>query len=237
MDIARCWDILRRRAWIPIGLVCATLLSYLWAPPPRTTGYAASMRFAVGVLPEESEGSYYTYDRYYTWLTAEYLVDDLSEIVKSRAFAADVSALAGVDVPAGAIQGATSAGKLHRILTVSLSWHDAAQLAAIAQAAAELLTQGADVYLAQLGTEQAVVHMIDPPVVTPLQPSLRQRLDPVLRVGLALVLGVVVALGLHALDPTIRGRDQVEALGITVLAQVPPTRPWWHRILWRRRDV
>ncbi|MGI6380489.1 MAG: hypothetical protein ACOX2R_06935 [Anaerolineae bacterium] len=237
MDLAKYWDILRRRAWIPVALVCVTLLSYLWAPPPRTTGYAASMRFAVGVLPEESGGAYYTYDRYYTWLTAEYLVDDLSEIVKSRVFAADVSLLAGLDLPAGAIQGATSAGKLHRILAVSIGWHDAAQLAAIAEATATLLTEKADAYLAQLGTEQAVIHLIDPPAVIPLQPSLRQRLDPVLRVGLALVLGIVVAFGLHAVDPTIRAKDELEALGVRVLALVPPTRPWWHRILWRRRDV
>jgi len=237
MDLIRYWDILRRRAWIPIALVCATLVSYLVAPPPRTSGYATSMRFAVGVLPEDSGGAYYTYDLYYTWLTAEYLVDDLSEIVKSRAFAADVSSLAGVDVPAGAIQGATSAGKLHRILTVSMTWHDAAQLASIAEAAAELLTQGADAYLAQLGTEQAVVHMIDPPTVTPLQPSLRQRLDPVLRVGLAAVLGIVIILGLHAMDNTVRTKQEIEALGVGVLAQIPPTRPWWRRLLWRRHDL
>ena len=57
------------------------------------------MRFVVGIRPER-QGDYYAYDRYYTWLTAEYLVDDLSEVVKSRSFAEDVATLAGLPVGA-----------------------------------------------------------------------------------------------------------------------------------------
>ncbi|MGC9358827.1 MAG: YveK family protein [Anaerolineae bacterium] len=236
MDLRQYWAVFRRRVWIVVLLVTATGLSYAIAPPPRTSGYVASMRFVVGVLPEESDGSFYTYDRYYTWLTAEYLVDDLSEVVKSRAFASDVAELSGIAVPTGAIQGATSAGKLHRILSVSVTWHDAQELEAIADAVVETLTQRAGTYLAQLGTEQTLVHAIDPPVVAPLQPSLRERLDLVLRLGLALVVGVIAIFGLHALDRSVRTREEVEALGVPVLAQIPPTRSWWHRAIFRRAD-
>jgi len=236
MDLLRYWYVLRRRAWIVVALMAATAVSYAVAPPPRTIGYVANMRFVVGVLPEESDGSYYTYDRYYTWLTAEYLVDELSEIVKSRAFAGDVATIAQVAVPAGAIQGATAAGKLHRILSVSITWDSAQELEAIADAVAEVLTHRADIYFAQLGTEQAVVHLIDPPVLAPLQPSLRERLDLALRLGLAAVLGTILVLALHALDTTVRTKSEIEALGVAVLAQIPPTRPWWHRALFRRGD-
>jgi capsular polysaccharide biosynthesis protein len=236
MDLLQYWTVFRRRAWIVVLLLAATGIVYAIAPPSQTSGYVAQMRFAVGVLPEESDGSFYTYDRYYTWLTAEYLVDDLSEIVRSRAFASDVAELSGVAVPSGAIQGATSAGKLHRILSVSVTWHDAQQLEAIANAVVGTLTQRSGTYLAQLGTEQAVVHAIDPPVVAPLQPSLRERLDPILRLGLAFVVGVIAIFGLHALDRSVRTREEVEALGVPVLAQIPPKRPWWHRAIFRRAD-
>lgn len=234
MDLLRYWDVFRRRAWIVVVLAAATVVSYVVAPPPRTSGYVANMRFVVGVLPEKSNGSYYTYDRYYTWLTAEYLVDDLSEVVKSHAFASDVASIAQVAVPAGAIQGATSAGKLHRILSVSITWHSAQELENIAAAVTEVLTKRADTYLAQLGTEQAVVHLIDPPALAPLQPSLRERLDLVLRVGLAVVVGTVTVFALHSLDTTVHTKSEVEALGVAVLAQIPPTRPWWHRAIFRR---
>ncbi len=236
MDLRQYWIVFRRRAWVVVLLVAATGISYAIAPPPQTSGYVAGMRFAVGVLPEESDGSFYTYDRYYSWLTAEYLVDDLSEVVKSRAFASDVSALSGIAVPSGAIQGATSSGKLHRILSVNVAWHNAQELEAIADAIVETLTVRAGTYLAQLSTEQAIVHAIDPPVVVPVQPSLRERLDLVLRLGLAIVIGVVAIFGLHALDRSLRTREEVEALGVPVLAQIPPTRSWWHRAIFRRAD-
>jgi len=213
MDLRQYWIVFRRRAWVVVLLVAATGISYAIAPPPQTSGYVAGMRFAVGVLPEESDGSFYTYDRYYSWLTAEYLVDDLSEVVKSRAFASDVSALSGIAVPSGAIE-----------------------LEAIADAIVETLTVRAGTYLAQLSTEQAIVHAIDPPVVVPVQPSLRERLDLVLRLGLAIVIGVVAIFGLHALDRSLRTREEVEALGVPVLAQIPPTRSWWHRAIFRRAD-
>ncbi len=236
MDLWQYWIVFRRRAWIVALLVVATGISYALAPLPRTSGYVANMRFVVGVLPEESDGSFYTYDRYYTWLTAEYLVDDLSEVVKSRAFASDVAGLAGIAVPPGSIQGATSAGKLHRILSVSITWRNAQELEAIADAITEVLTQRAGAYLAQLSTEQAVVHAIDPPILTPLQPSLRQRLDPFLRFGLALVVGTLATFALHAVDRSVRTKREIEAMGVSVLAQIPPTRPWWQRAIFRRAE-
>ena len=67
-------------------------------------------------------------DRYYTMLTSEYLVDDLGEIVRSQVFAEEVSkrlADKGIAVPAGAIGASTQPGKLHRILTVNVSWPEA----------------------------------------------------------------------------------------------------------------
>ena len=93
-----------------------------WQAKPTT--FSASMRFNVGIQPERIP-DVYTYDRYYTMLTSEYLVDDLGEIVRSQVFAQEVSrrlAEKGIVVPAGAIGASTQPGKLHRILTVNVSW-------------------------------------------------------------------------------------------------------------------
>ena len=142
MELRLYWQIIRRRLVVgagPVGPLSG--LAYLSVSATGTPVYQASMRFVVGIAPEPSTGEYYTYDRYYTWLTAEYLVDDLSEVVKSQAFARDVAAASGLDIPAGAIQGATSAGKLHRILNVSIQWANAAELERIANAVAQVLSE------------------------------------------------------------------------------------------------
>ena len=224
MDYRLYWRIVLRRWWLVVGLVLVAGASYLALTPRAAQAYSASMRFVVGIKPEASSGDYYTYDRYYTWLTAEYLVDDLSEVVKSAAFAKDVAALAQLDVPVGAIQGATSAGKLHRILTVSVTWGDAEQLARIANAIVATLTQHGESYFAQLATTNTAIANIDPPIVTPVGRSLRQRLDLPLRLILALIAGVALAFLLDYLDASIRHRADLAALGLPILAEIPRGR-------------
>jgi len=225
MELRQYWAIIARRAWIIVVLLAAVLFSYLALAPEPTPAYSAGMRFVVGVRPER-QGDYYAYDRYYTWLTAEYLVDDLSEIVKSRAFAEDVANLAGVPVPAGAIQGATSTGKLHRILSVSLTWPNDQELTRIADAVVSLLTTSADRYFAQMSTESAVVSLIDAPVVSPVGRSLRERIDLPLRLLLALAVGIGIAFLLDYVDVSVRHRQDLLSLGLPVLGEIPAGRGW-----------
>jgi capsular polysaccharide biosynthesis protein len=231
MELRNYWRILQRRLWLVAALLLAFGLSYVASAKPAPS-YAAQMRFVVGIRPEPARGDVYRYDRYYTWLTAEYLVDDLSEVVKSRAFAEDVSNAAGVAVPVGAIQGATAAGKLHRLLTVTLTWHDAAELDRLAQAVVRTLQEDGGRYFAQLGTEEAVISVVDPPQVSAVGPSLRQRLDLPLRLILALIAGIGLAFLADYLDPTVRSRHDLEEAGVVILAEVPRQRL---HLRWRRR--
>ncbi len=93
MELRAYWKIVARRWWLPVGLALAVaVITLVMQRPwqPRPAAYTASMRFNVGIKPERIPGVY-TYDRYYTMLTSEYLVDDLGEIVRSQAFAAEVS--------------------------------------------------------------------------------------------------------------------------------------------------
>lgn len=221
MELRTYWRIVRDRLAIVLALPLLVGLSYPLLAPEPTTTYAAGMRFVIGVRPEDVSDGEYTYDRYYTWLTAEYLVDDLAEVVKSRRFAEDVARRAAIDVGPGTVQGATSAGKLHRILNVTITWPDPAQLDAIAAAVQEILVHDSEAYFAQLDTEGATVSVIDPPVVYPVGRSLRDRIDLPLRLALALAAGVAVAFLLDYLDDSVRGSEDLAALDVPVLAEVP----------------
>ncbi|OGO05495.1 MAG: hypothetical protein A2Y73_05890 [Chloroflexi bacterium RBG_13_56_8] len=236
MELRQYWKILKRRLWLIIVALLAFLVSYWLFRPSTPSSFTTSMRFVVGIKPEVSSGSYYTYDRYYTWLTAEYLIDDFSEVVKSAAFAQDVAELAGIQVTPGAIQGATSAGKLHRILTVHVTWHDPQELSQLANAIVEVITNRSQEYFAQLATSSAVVSLIDPPIVTSVTASLRERLDLPLRLLLALGAGIALAFLLDYLDDAVRERKDLEELGITLLAEIPARRGWMNW-LWRRRPL
>lgn len=224
MVLHKYWRVIYKRLWIVVLLVILVALSYPLFYKRTPTSYHASMRFTVGITPEQTSASYYTYDRYYTWLTAEYLIDDLSEIVKSQAFAADVATESGLSVPAGAIQGSTATGKLHRILTLTISWPDREQLEVLSSAVVRVLAEKNSTYLRQLGSENAVITLIDPPNISTSGVSLRDRLDLPIRLILALVTGIIVAFLMDYLDTRLRNAADIRLLGVSLLAEIPRKR-------------
>ncbi len=225
MEARRYWQILRRRGWVAVLVVVLVAVLGLAFRKPAPTTYVATMRFSVGVVPEPKEGAYYTYDRYYTWLTAEYLVDDLAEVVRSGVFAQEVSKrLDGVNVPPGAIQASTQTGRLHRILTVQIRWPDRAQLQAIADAAAATLQDENAKFFASLGGTNARAVLIDPPSISVQGPGMRQKLEFPLRLTLALIAGVALAFLWEYLDDSVRDASDLEEMGLPVLGMVPRRR-------------
>lgn len=227
MELREYWMILRRRWWLPVTLaVLVGLISLIQLRPwqPRAAMYSASMRLLVGVLPA-AEQDVAAYDpRYYAWLTSEYLVDDFTEVVRSQLFASQVSQRLrdrNIEVPPGMIQGSAVTGKLHRIITLSFTWPDAVQLEAIARAAADELTQNAAFYFHQLGTENAGVTLIDGPSVGVVGGGVREQVELPLRVVLALAVGVGLAFLLHYLDDSVRRPEELEALGLRVIGEIP----------------
>ncbi|MGQ9490979.1 MAG: YveK family protein [Anaerolineae bacterium] len=226
MELRAYWKIIVRRWWLPAGLALLVgLLTLVMQRPwqPRPASFSATMRFNVGLQPERIPGVY-TYDRYYTMLTSEYLVDDLGEIVRSQAFAAEVSrrlAGQGITVPAGAIGASTQPGKLHRILTVNVGWGDEAQLRAIADAIAATLTQSGAEFFGQFSADEADIRLIDPPAIGRVGRPAREQLDLPLRVVLALAAGIGLAFLAHYLDNTVREAAELEGMGLTVLGEIP----------------
>jgi len=227
MELRQYWRIVQRRWWIAVTLPLVVLVVSLLVRSPRVPTYQTTMRFMMGLEPEEKRGDYYAYDKYYTWLTAEYLIDDAAELVRSSAFSRAVSARlsgTGISVPTGAIRGSTQAGQLHRILTVSMAWGDADQLADMANAVVAVLPGEISEHFAQVGTSGVRASLIDPPAVGPVGPSLREKLDLPLRLLLGLVAGVALTFLLDYLDDTVHTRRELEETGMNVLAEIPSTR-------------
>ena len=225
MELREYWTILCRRWWIAVGLAVAVgALSLLqlrpWQSKPPV--YSASMRMLVGVLPVAEQDATAYDPRYYAWLTSEYLVDDFTEVVRSRLFADNVSARLAdqaITVPAGAIQASAATGKLHRIITLSFTWGDAVQLEQIARAAANELIENTRFYFQQLGTGEAGVTLIDGPSIGAVGGGVRDQIELPLRILLALLVGVGIVFLLHYRDSA-----DVEALGLRVLGEIPRTR-------------
>jgi capsular polysaccharide biosynthesis protein len=227
MELREYWLILYRRWWIPVGLtILVALLSAIQLQPWKAAppAYTASVRMLVGVMPA-TDADATAYDpRYYAWLTSEYLVDDFTEVVTSELFSKGVSqrlTQQNIDVPPGTIRGAAVTGKQHRIITLTMNWGDADQLAQIATAAAAELEENASQYFQQLGTNGAGITILDGPTVTPVGAGLRDRLEFPLRVVLAFLIGVGIVFLMDYLDTSVRSKDDLEALGLTVIGTIP----------------
>ncbi len=230
MELHQYWQIYRRRWWLPPALALAVALISLlqlrpWQQPPPS--YTASLRLLVGVLPAPG-ADVTSYDpRYYAWQTSEYLVDDFTEVLRSDLFAQKVSQRLteqGITIPAGLIQGSSATGRLHRILSLSLSWPDQPGLEAITAAVVAELTENIPFYFQQLGTENSFATILDAPRVAAVGPSLRQRIELPLRIALALLAGILLVFLLDYLDTTIRNRQEVEGLGLPLLGEIPRHR-------------
>ena len=220
MELVSYWDIVRRRWWLVASLLAVvgvvSLVTRDWSPEP---GYICTFRFNVGLAPVPPDAAEYKYDPLGVWTASEYLMDDLASAVRGRAYAERVAEWMGA--ADASLAGRFSAATEHRVLTVSVRGKDAGLLGDVANAAVAVLQEEAAEFVGAVGNAEPVLRLIDPPTVVPVGPSLRQRLDLPIRVILAVVTGVAGAFLLDYLDTSIRGHQEVEAMGIQVLAQIP----------------
>ncbi len=223
MELRRYGTILKRRWWLiaaPVVVVLAVGLATYQSPPPV---YNAGVRFLVAQEPGEGAATA-DEQRYYNWLSSEYIVNGLSDWVSGGAFATAVSqelAAAGYDIPAGAIQGGLATDNVRSMLLVSLTYGDQAALAAMMDTAVTVLTEQNAAALPQLGGETAVLVQLDPIVINQIPAGIRSQLDLPLRVGIALAAGLGLALLVEYLDPTIRDRRELESLDLPLLGEIP----------------
>jgi capsular polysaccharide biosynthesis protein len=229
MELRQYWHIIWKRVWIPILLVAVVFAVSLALYRPPATLYQASGRILVDVPPLKTVEGMGFDPRLTAPQATEYLVDDFSQFITSQTVAEAVSqrlASQGIQVPAGAIQSSTASEKVHRVVTVRVTWGDPEQALTIFKTAVQALQKEAPAYFGRLGLEEPQITLFDGPSVSPVPASLTQRLDLPVRLLLALLAGVALAFLLDYLDDSIRGREELEGLGIHVLAEVPTRRRW-----------
>lgn len=229
MELRTYWKILTRRWWLVVAplIIVAVHLVVTYTPP--ATNYQVVMRFGAGTEPA---GFSTDYDRYYPWLTSEYIANGLAGVAETGRFAQAVAARlaeGGHELPARAIQHGIVTDNAQSILVVYLTWPDAEQIVPVAEAVSAELTQNSAAYYPQLEGVEPAVRLLDQPTPAPLPPSLRaQLMGPAIKIALAVFVGAAMAFLWHYLDPTVHEAKELEALGLDVLTRIP-RRPWWRR--------
>lgn len=223
MELRQYWKLFKRR-WllivIPVAIVLAVGLITYQAPAPA---YNAGVRFIVG-QPPATEAPLRDEERYYNWLTSEYIVNGLTDWVRGGEFATVVSqelSAQGYEIPAGAVQGGLAADNARSMLTVSLTHSDPEALTAMMKGVILVLTEQNAAALPQLGGETAVLTQLDQPIINAVPAGIRSQLDLPVRILLALAVGIGLAFLVEYLDPTIRDREEVQALGLSILGEIP----------------
>jgi capsular polysaccharide biosynthesis protein len=218
MELRRYWKIFKRR-WlivlIPAIIVLAVGLVTYSAPAPV---YNVGVRFLVAQTPAPASDT--DEQRYYNWLTSEYIVNGLTDWVRGNEFATAVSAQLAeqnIAIPPGAIQ--VFPDNTRSMLTLSMSHHSTMELGHMIEAVTTvLIEQNA---LPQLGGEKVPIVQLDQPHINQIPPSLRDQLDLPLRIVLALGAGIGLALLAEYLDPTVRERDELAAMGFELMGEIP----------------
>lgn len=223
MELRRYWQVLKRRWLLVLIPAIVVLVIGLVTYQPPATAYTTGVRFIVGQKPAAGT-DLKDEERYYNWLTSEYIVNGLTDWVRGGEFATAVSeylAAEGHNIPAPAIQAGLAADNARSMLTLSLSGGSTQQLATTMDGViAVLMTQNAQA-LPQLGGENAELTQLDQPLVTQLSAGIRDQIDLPLRILLALLAGAGLALLFEYLDPTIRTREELQDLGLAILGEIP----------------
>jgi hypothetical protein len=222
MELRTYWRILIRRWWLIVAPVAVVAIHVAVSYAPPGTDHQVVMRFTAGTEPA---GLSEDYDRYYSWLTSEYIANGLADAADGSIFAQAVAsrlAEAGYEIKPEEIQPRFVTDNAQSILVVYLTWPNAEQSVAVAEAIVVEMTTNGAAYFPQLEGVEPAVRLQDTPVPVPLPPGLRaQLMGPAIKIGLAFVVGVALALLWYYLDPTIREAEELEDIGLDVLAKVP----------------
>ena len=223
MELRQYWTILRRRWPLLVVPALIVLVIGIVTYQPPGVAYNVGVNFIVGQTPPEAAVAT-DEDRYYRWLTSEYIVNGLVDWVKGTAYATLVSqelATQGIEIPANAIRGSLAADNARSVMTLSLTWGDEAQLSAMMDAAIKVLVEHNEGALPPVGDDTVVVTQLDDPIINPISAGLQSQLDLPIRIALAIAVGVGLALLAEYLDPTLRSRADLETIELSVMGEIP----------------
>ena len=174
MEVRQILKILFRWWWLAaIPIVVVIAYSGLTYRRPATT-YQVVMRFTAGGEPATALSA--DYDRYYAWLSSEYIANALADVAVTGNFAEAIAKRLGdqgLSVAPGAIQAAIASDNAQSIFVIYLTWPDPQQITSVAEAVSAELTQNGAFFPKSKGgiAAQRVIRDADSIV-----PSLRAQL-------------------------------------------------------------
>jgi capsular polysaccharide biosynthesis protein len=205
---------------LPVVIV-ALYIALTYQPPPPL--YQVALRLATGGDPAEPLSE--DYDRYYAWLSSEYIANGLADLAVTQGFAqraAERLTENNLRVSGTQLHHAIASDNTQSVAIIYLTWHDADELATIAPIIGQTLIDVGGEFYPQMQRIGPVARIVDMPAPQPIAPSIRnQILQPGLRLVLASALGIGMALLVHYVDPFVRTEEDIKSHNITILTQIP----------------
>lgn len=232
MELRAYWQLIRRR-WLLVTIPTAVVLVVALATYSRPgTLYNGGIRFIVGQAPSE-EALTSDEQRLANWKTSEYIVNTLADWVRGGQFAELVSQRLGEqgqNLPAQSIQSGVASDSTRSTMVLSMTLNDPVLLQEALNAAAEVLIAENSAGLPQLGGEPAELVQLDEPIVNRVPAGIIDQLELPVRVAIAVAAGIGLALFVEYIDPTVRGRKELETMGFDVVGAIPSGGRTWRSL-------
>jgi capsular polysaccharide biosynthesis protein len=206
---------------IPVVIVAVVVLpDFLGRGPAVSGGFTTTFHYTAAqeldAIPDR-EGDFQD-----VWLASELTVRAFTSWMLTNSFAREVAQVAaerGLEIDPAALN--IMVDNQRSVGQITLHWSDADEMGQIAQAVIHVLTTRNQAYFPQLGDAPARVRLLDEPRIVPAPPPLADRFGPIVRLGVALLVGVGLAFLADYLDPALRRREDLETLGLHVIATIP----------------
>jgi capsular polysaccharide biosynthesis protein len=234
LELREYWNIIRRRWWLPAAVTLVALIASAGIGLNGAAAHKTDMRVSISILPRPTDaGAVLYYDpNYYANLDSEYLADDMTEFMASRAFASEVSRELATASPrsvvdVATVMSATRTRKTHRFIDVTITSSTPEQGQQIAESINRILSDPPRLanYLKVLNSSNAQMSVVTPPVTHRAQTPLGLASEIALRTVIGLLVGLAVAFLVDYLDQSVRSREEAElVLRTRVLGQIPRPR-------------
>ncbi len=227
MELKQLWAVIVRRWWLivlPAAVALILTLPSLKSVISPPVDYTTSIRFTASQVPPSDSTHTFQDQSYIPWLASEYAITNLATWMRTESFAREITSnlqAQGKTITLSAVCAPINSDSARSIMTVYVTCLDPETTKLVAQAAIDVLQQRNQAYFPQLAAQKTTITPLDAITVAPSSASITARLGPLFRVAVGLAAGLALAFMAEYLDPTIRNRREVEALGFAVIAEIP----------------
>lgn len=222
MELRAFWNVLVRWRWVVLAVSGAAVIASGILAVVQPPGYKAQTVLAFSAPPAQATISLPGLDEQNRGLFAEQAVDDFTKIVPTYGFAQGVAKHLNPPGNPSAIEHAWTVKKqAHHLLSIEAAAPTEAAAVALAQAAAEEITQNGQTYYKAINSQDLAVAVPDPAHSEGLSGRLLDYLFIAARIVSGLIVGIGLAFLLNYLDDRIRSSEDAELLGFRVLGSIP----------------